>query len=271
MDDARPLEGGTHATKRRLRRRRELIGAWITSILFHVGLFILCFATLKGAAVSGGAGMEAGVPDAIVVSLAGLRGGARASAPPSQAALNAIFQHIRDEQSPIQASPDKTSPRTSLDKLFDVIDQQRSAHDRSQANAAHGQGTSDLDRGGTGSAKDGSPSTDRDKLGKAGAAKSATGPGSASSTGNDLWGQIAPCWGRLPQVSTVPVTLEITLNAKGLIATPPKIVRPGSGAPDERRLISEARALAAVTACVPYHGDALAGNAGVFRVDFTGR
>jgi hypothetical protein len=67
------------------------------------------------------------------------------------------------------------------------------------------------------------------------------------------------------------VSLEIEVNERGQIAVPPKIIRPDLGAPDERRLVAEARALAAVTACVPYHGDVLASAQRSFRVDFTAK
>ncbi len=68
----------------------------------------------------------------------------------------------------------------------------------------------------------------------------------------------------------MPVTLEIALDARGMIASPPKIVRHG-GIPDERRLISEARALAAITACVPYQAAAGSGARGTYKVEFAAR
>ena len=69
-------------------------------------------------------------------------------------------------------------------------------------------------------------------------------------------------------MATVPVTLLIALNESGRIATPPQIVRPNGAMPDERRLISEARALAAVTACVPYHGPESFGAKALFTIRF---
>lgn len=76
--------------------------------------------------------------------------------------------------------------------------------------------------------------------------------GKPRASAGDLWGQIKPCWDQLPSVSIVSVTLVIKLDNEGRIAKPPQIVRPRGAALDERRLIAEALALAAVTACTPY-------------------
>ncbi len=268
--EATPLDGSLVAARSQRRKQRQA-AAWIASILFHVLLFVLCFSSLRGAAVSGGVGTDTGVPQAYWVSLAGLHGGVASSSASSQAELNTIFQRIRDQQSQIQSDPQTPAPKASLDKLFDAIDQQRSARDRTQIDAGQGRGDSQLDRGGSGSAIDGTQAKQPEKQGQTGAAQNVRGPGSAASTGDGLWGQIAPCWGRLPQVATVPVTLEITLNTKGQIATPPKIIRPGKTTPSDERLISEARALAAVSACMPYHVDGVGPKGWVFRVDFAKR
>lgn len=249
-----------------LRRRR--IGAWAASILFHILLFIAFFVSLKGAAVSGGEGTDAGVPQAYWVSLSGLRGGGPRAADPSQAALDALFLRVRAQQAQIPTNPDQPVAKQSLDKLFDVIDKQRPARDPSKGPDNPGSGDGQQDKGGSGASADGEKSKSQDALGHEKGQKQTRGPGDAASTGSGLWGQIAPCWGRLPQVSAVPVTLEVTLNAKGLIAAPPKIVRPDATAPSEARLISEARALAALSACVPYHAESLATKGSTFTVDF---
>ena len=74
----------------------------------------------------------------------------------------------------------------------------------------------------------------------------------------------------MPAVSSDPVTLEVTIDSHGGVAVPPRILR-GSGTRDERQLISEARALAAISACVPYRGESSAGPQGKFKVEFAAR
>ena len=66
------------------------------------------------------------------------------------------------------------------------------------------------------------------------------------------------------------ITLIVTLDAHGRMTNAPKIIRPSSGLPAERRLISESRALAAVTACGPYRVVGPAGSRRVFEVRFAG-
>jgi hypothetical protein len=66
----------------------------------------------------------------------------------------------------------------------------------------------------------------------------------------------------------LPVALEITLDENGRLSLPPKILRPVSASADERRLAAEARAIAAVAACVPYSAPGIVTGGGVFKVDF---
>jgi hypothetical protein len=247
----------------RTRRRRGRAGSAAASVALHLIFFVLITASLGGAVVTGGAGAEDGEVGAIDISLAGPRGGARAAQTPSSAQLEALFHKILNQQSPVTAPDKPAPPKTSLDKLYDAIDRERAPRDAPAKRPGQGQ----TDKGGSGASTTGSPTKAPDKQGKPTNPHAADGPGSAASSGW-LWGQIEPCWSRLPQVSTVPVTLEIRLDLRGKIAKPPRILRPNTAAPDERRLISEARALAAVTACVPYHGAASGEGLGVYRVDF---
>lgn len=249
------------STKRR-RRLRDRIVAVVSSLAFHALVFILAFGTLKGAVVTGGGG---GAPDsevrAISISLAGLHTGHH---PPGQAqsadALKLLFTKIRNEQSALAVTDRKPTPESQEQKLFDVIDPQ------TQASTANAAGQSDLDKGGRGASADGAKADTAQRSASHSSAKQIAGPGADGSAG-DLWGQIAPCWAHMPQVSTVPVTLEIAINDKGLVATPPKIIRPDTAAADPGRLVSEARALGAVTACVPYETP-VRGGLRVFRVNF---
>ena len=248
----------------RKRRQRERATASAASLLIHAVILVFVTASLGGAVVSGGAGAPGGDVAAVYVSLSGLKGGGQPKEAHSTAELLALFHKVREQQSPIDTAKPQPQPKTDLEKLFNAIDRE---HARKDAPAKRA-GNSNTDRGGSGASATGAKTPAPDKQGRSAAAKNADGPGAAASTGA-LWGQIAPCWNRMPGVSTVPVTLEIKLNGRGLIAVPPRILRPGAAAPDERRLLAEARALAAVTACVPYHGVDMGGAKGVFRVDFS--
>ncbi len=248
------------------RRRRERTAATAASLLIHAAIFLFVTASLGGAVVSGGAGTPDGEVGAVYVSLSGPKGGGAPKQAHTTAELVALFQKIRQQQAPIAIDTPRPQPRTSLDKLFDAIDREHAPKDAAAKRAGQGE----TDRGGAGASATGGKTPAPDKQGRPAAAKDADGPGASSSSGA-LWGQIAPCWSRMPGVSAVPVTLEIKLNGRGLIAVPPRILRPQAAAPDERRLLSEARALAAVTACVPYHGVDMGGGKGVFRVDFVAR
>ncbi|MEH0196195.1 hypothetical protein V7S57_09490 [Caulobacter sp. CCNWLY153] len=153
-------------------------------------------------------------------------------------------------------------PRSSARSLFEAVEASRTRQSRGDQQG-EGRGKGQDDRGGEGAGRE---------TGQA-AAKPAAGPRSASPTkgkgagGGGLFGFVEPCWKQLPGRSTVPVQLEVTLDHRGLMAAPPRIVRPESGPPGEARLVAEARAIAALSACLPYTGSqALTRQA--HRVDF---
>lgn len=79
----------------------------------------------------------------------------------------------------------------------------------------------------------------------------AAGPTASADSTGDLWGRIQPCWRKESRYATVPVTLEISLDAQGRLATPPKILRGDRAKLDEQRLSSEERALSSLNACLP--------------------
>ena len=66
------------------------------------------------------------------------------------------------------------------------------------------------------------------------------------------------------------MTLEVTLDSKGSLAGPPRILRPEGGRPDEARLVAEAQALAAIQACLPYRAVGGAGFGRAYRLGFGG-
>lgn len=79
---------------------------------------------------------------------------------------------------------------------------------------------------------------------------SKTSPRNAPSP--DLWKAIEPCWQRVADKDTVPVTLEITFSPLGNLARPPVIKRAPGAALSDDLLRSESQALAALSQCGPY-------------------
>jgi len=89
--------------------------------------------------------------------------------------------------------------------------------------------------------------------------------GQSASTG-DLWGQVEPCWRSLPIPARIPVSIEISLDAFGVLREPPKVIRQPGVRIEEARLRAEDRALAALADCLPRHGQRVP--AGVYRLEF---
>jgi hypothetical protein len=238
--------------------------ALLASLLIHGSFVLIAFATLKGAAISGGDGTPDGEVMAATISLAGLRGGAQPASPsPTPPAFDSLFRQVRAEQSDVATSTQKPQPKTDLAKLFAAVDAEQAAKDE----AAGKGGKSSLDRGGKGAGSKANSADQADHRAKPSDLQKPGGSGTVLSDGG-LWGQVKPCWDKLPNVSTVPVTLLVSLNNQGLIDAPPKIVRPNSTPPDQGRLTSEARALTAIASCVPYHTAPVVGAKRLIEVRF---
>lgn len=251
---------GDSPTGRRNRRLAAASGA----IALHLALLCAFLGSSPGGVLAGGGeiGPEA-VEPYIVLSLAGLHRENPSSDPVTPAAqdaaaLKAMLARLQDAQAEVVIATPTPSRPASLGDLFDAVRRERAARDAGPS------GTSSRDDGGRGA--DGR-APDAKPLDKAGARSRTDSPAKGSSGSGDLWGFLEPCWRKLPGRSTVPVTLEIALNASGLISTPPKIVRPSNAPPTEARLIAEARALAALGSCLPYHGKDAANGAPI-TVDF---
>jgi hypothetical protein len=212
------------------------------------------FGASGGALVSSGAGAESGHQDAVAVSLARLAGGRAAAADPQTQALAALYQKVLSERGEVAADDHRQTPHDRVQRLFDALDR------------AAGQGAGSSKWNGTG-ADDATSQAKSAKQGDQVVKNTGDGPGATASAGK-LWGAIEPCWRAVPQVSRVPVTLIIMLDEGGRVSAPPLIVRPDMSQPDETRLISEARALAAVSACVPYHSADFLGGQRRFTVQF---
>jgi hypothetical protein len=233
------------------------------SAVFHGLLLLFAVATLKGSVVTGG-GAEGEDAPVVTVTLAGFEGGRHSTADVQTAELKAILRQIQNsELQAVPQTPTATTPRTSLNKLLDEIDHEAAIKDSKTAGSGRGKS----DQGGQGATTSKAPAKASDKAVDQTPSKT-PGQAGASASSGALWGQVEPCWRRLPGVSAVPVTLEVILNGQGLIATPPVILRPKGSALEEQRLIAEARAIAAISACVPYVGAVTGGSKQSFKLEF---
>jgi len=182
--------------------------------------------------------------DAVEISLSGFEGapapGAGATSPSE---LETLFQRIRAEQSDLNAQATPAERHSDLAALFSEIDQE---HSPTQGNATGRAQADARGRAGSGSDASGSEAQGGDT-----SAAARNGERQQETASEAIWDQIEPCWRQMPENSTVPVTLEFVLNGRGALAAPPRIIRPMAAALTDQRLVAEARALAAVTACMP--------------------
>jgi hypothetical protein len=240
-------------------RPRGRVVALTTSALVNALILLFGFGAASGQLVSGGVGEDTPEAGAVTVSLERTAGGRAGAADPDPERLSLLYRQALAQEAAIAAGNQRAKPHASLDRLFDEIDEASRA--KSEADT-DGSGKAADNAGGRADAPDNKP-----RRGDAGGALGRDGPGETASAG-DLWGQIAPCWRKAPNVSRVPVILDLTLTSDGRIAIPPLIVRPDASAPNELRLVAEARALAAVAACVPYGEASLPGAQRRFVVRF---
>jgi hypothetical protein len=103
-------------------------------------------------------------------------------------------------------------------------------------------------------------------VGKTAQVQQRTGVGSEAQTG-DLWSQVQPCWRRALLTSTVPVMLEIQLDAAGRLVRAPQVAEIGRGELQAQRISTE-RALQAIAACLPYSGPSGRGMQGSYQIQF---
>jgi hypothetical protein len=232
--------------------------------MVHLGVLAFMLLGAPGTLASGGgASGDAADDTPVTVSLESLQGAAQRSpnADPDAERLKLLFHQMLDRPDAVIISQDPPKPKSSLQALYDAIIRQGGS-----TGSAVGKGRSD-----SGAARDRELTDRRARLAALDPDADAAGPergkGPVASGGGGLWGQIKPCWDKLPARSSVPVTLIVTINEQGLIAQPPTIVRPSGAAPDHERQISEARALAALSACVPYVRADIAGLQREFRVE----
>jgi hypothetical protein len=259
-----PFAGSLLAWARTPQRRRGL--GLVLSALINLGLTTLLIGvpSSRGDSLALGAGPGDGDKNAIVVALAGLSGRAsvsqsRPKTPETQQddRMQDLFKRLTQED-PRGASNGQGPTAKDASKLLDDVD--APAEER-----AHKQSDSrERGDGGSGSNKGDSRGTET----RAAPVKTAEIGGDGAPSAGSFQGEVEHCWKRLPGFSDVPVNLEVALNDRGLIARPPKILRPPAAVLDERRLISEERAIRALATCVPYRARLVPGTEQVFRLDF---
>ena len=249
------------------RRNRRLLAAG-GAISLHLVLLCAFMSSNPGGilAADGGAAQTEVVEPYVVISLSGLRRQDSVNPAASQpvqetATLAAMMARMRQAQPEVVIASAPTPQKSSLSALFDAIQRERSARDAASGQSNHDDGG----RGADSHAPDVKP---RDKMGPHSLAQNAV---KASAGAGGLWGFLEPCWRKLPGRSTVSVSLEVTLNSRGTISTPPRIVRPSNTPPDEARLVAEARAIEALSHCLPYQGPEVASGAPIVVEFFTPR
>lgn len=220
------------------------------SALLHLVFFLAVFATATGTAPRGAAD-PFGEGEAVEVMLAG-REGARAGGAAASEAISDVERLAQRISTPWDfavSEPEQARPNGDLSSLFKALG-------RFDATGTRGDGREALGDGA--------------KAGREAKSASSTTRGEATldASAGELWGQVEPCWRRLAGRSAVPVTLEVTLDGKGGLATPPRIVRPDGGRPSEQRLLAEARALEAIRACLPYKAPGVIGAGRAYRLAF---
>lgn len=252
IDVRRLVAPPTPAPAVRKSRRQGLAVAG--SLAAHIAIFFGVFAAASGSVVS--ASGSAGGPDGPVftVTLVTLPSNSSAGRAGGPKILNAKLS----APTPDAVLATAGSPSPGLQGLFETLRSQqvRTPSPHLQASAMPKGARSPADAPASESPR---PQSDR----KSDADGTAAG---SESTGGALWGAIEPCWRNLGAGGRVPVVLEIALNGRGDLRSPPKIVRDPAAVLNEPRLQSEATALAAVAACAP-KGDLRLSNR-TFRVEF---
>lgn len=178
----------------------------------------------------------------------------------SGAELQPLFAKLRvvTDGDPLPATPVKA--RSEVTSLIDRIrDQQSPASDATASGPARP------------SQPQGSPSPAPEPLSRSrtsaeGAQRDADGLAAGAVSTGKLWGAIEPCWRNLGARGRVAVVLEVALDNRGGLRTPPRVIRSETALLSEARLQAEASALAAIAACAP-RGDLQFGGK-TYRVEF---
>jgi hypothetical protein len=217
----------------RLSRRQKNGLAWIASGLLHAGLLLAFLSSASGQLVAADNGGDLqGAMTVSVVPASALR---EAASPDAAGGLQPLLARYSD-QPPIVFDP--VRPSNDMTRLL----QRYEGSATSAPTAGSAVRTSEAAE-----AEADQPALTRpagqDGRGQPGAA-------TAGSTGS-LWGAVEPCWRDVAAGSTVPVVLDVAIDRRGQLSTPPQIIRHTTDTLDEQRLTAEARALSALAACLP--------------------
>lgn len=233
------------------RSRLTRIGAITASALLHVAVAFVVLSVAAGSPVSGGGEPLGADGPVFEVQLM-----PRSAPPPSAAAsdpgLTPLLAKLRDappEKAILVSQGAKSRPMAAL---FDRLHQKDEAEEETQAPSAK---TSDR-------VQESDPSRGKPLS----VERPVPGPPVSGDSTGALWGRIEPCWRKGSYHSQLPVTLEVSLDGRGELSRPPRILRAGDAKPDERRLASEERAIASLAACLP-RGEPRFRNA-VYRLHF---
>lgn len=230
---------------------RNKIVAGFASIAIHLVLFVIAFATAPGDLVSSGPPSGSASKATINVMLV-----SRSITTSSDSSESSALQLLLAEHQTAATYFVPQSPTSGLDNLAGRL---RSGEENSEPQPLkERQARIQNDRGASNHAA-GSGHSSLDATGQQGTASQSLSTGS-------LWGRIEPCWRKLKASYRVAVSIEVSLNGIGGLSSPPAIVRPNNVPLDERRLKSEADALAALQACMPRRDPTLANR--FYRIDF---
>ena len=238
-------------TPKRARPRRHA-GIFAGSALFHVLLFVVGFSRTSGDLVT--AGDAGGGPMGPVFAVSLVRAPSLEAAEAAEAAeLAPLLLKLKTIQAaegvPVPATEASGRATNLADRLRPASPQRPTGQrsDRDELQRVYG-APSPADRP-LSSVRNENAHTDAQTDGQT--------LGSASS--GALWGAIEPCWRRMSVSAQVPVTIEVTLDGRGLVKGTPRVLRSEIALLNEPRLKSEANALAALATCLPKRNAAFAG------------
>lgn len=232
----------------KLQRRRRMLAIG-SSALAHIAVGIFLFGSASGELVSSGA--NGGGPEGPVFAVELVSASDLSSSPSATASQ---FQPLfaKYDMAAIDAVPVQSGQASDFSRLAAKLT--RLGHDGSDEHQPTSAG-----------APHPAPRPLRVHDGRANSTFHGGGTAKSGSTG-ELWGRIEPCWRRIRGVKNIPVSLEIKLDLRGRLETPPRILRARTDVVDEARLKAEAAAVEALAACLPRNGTRFSGQ--VHKLEF---
>lgn len=220
------------------RKRLTRAGAITISTLLHVAVAFVVLGVAAGSPVSGGGELLGDNGPVFEVQLM-----PRSVPPPATATsdpgLTPLIAKLRDappEKAILVSQGAKSRPMAALFNRLHQKDEEEEAEPEPSPTDAPEQAAKAVN------ASRGKPSS---------VERPVPGPPVNGDSTGALWGRIEPCWRKGSYHSQLPVTLEVSLDDRGQLSRPPRILRADDAAPNERRLASEERAIASLAACLP--------------------